>query len=246
VRLPAALIAAAVLVVGAGSAAQASEGSVPVEVAAFATAPDGLVASLEDFFGPGADGTGIEFDDTTEIGAVDRVFAFSPDWLAGRATDAPVVLSNQWTAPVSVGGEALGVAVIWINPNTVRPQLADFVPDPSFATALADVPADAWLVGDPPRGAWLVLAPPTLTPLVAGTSGLSGDSPLGSYQRDVTAAKPVAAEEPNLGSALSVATIVGVALIVVLALLVPLVWRRRKARSTDADEAEVAGHPEIT
>ena len=218
----------------------------PVEVAAFATAPDGLIASLEDFFGPGADGTGIDFDDTTEIGAVDRVFTFSPDWLAGETTDAPVVLANQWTAPVSVGGKALGAAVIWINPTTVRPQLADFVADPTFATALADVPADAWLVADQPRGAWLVLAPPTVTALVAGTSGLSGETPLASYQRDITAAKPAPVEEPNLGSALSIATIVGVALIVVLALLVPLVWRRRKARAAEADEAEVAGHPEIT
>ncbi|CAN5377803.1 hypothetical protein BH11ACT5_BH11ACT5_16650 [soil metagenome] len=245
-RVPAALIAAAVLVGALSSPAQASEGSVPVEVAAFATAPDGLIASLADFFGPGADGPGIDFDDTTEIGAVDRVFTFSPDWLAGEKTDDPVVLANQWTAPVSVGGTPLGVAVIWINPTTVRPQLADFVPDPSFATALADVPAEAWLVADQPRGAWLVLAPPSLTALVVGTSGLSGETPLSSYQRDVTAAEPVPVEAPNLGSALSIATIVGVALIVVLALLVPLVWRRRKARATDADEAEVAGHPEIT
>jgi hypothetical protein len=247
VRVPAALLAAAVLVVGFGGApANASQGSVPVEVADFAAAPDGLVASLEDFFGPGADGTGIDFDDTTVIGTVDRVFTFSPDWLAGEKTDAPVVLANQWTAPVSVDGDDLGVAVIWINPTTVRPQLADFVADPHFAGELADVAADAWLVADQPRGAWFVLAPPALTALVAGTSGVSGETPLASYQRDVTTQKPVAAEAPNLGSALSVATIVGVALIVVLALLVPLVWRRRMARAAEADEAEVAGHPEIT
>ena len=256
-RIPAALIVAAVLVTGLAAPAQATEGSVPIEVADFATAPDGLIAGLEDFFGPGADGTGIDFDDTTVIGTVDRVFAFSPDWLAGAETDAPVVLANQWTAPVSVGGKDLGVAVIWINPTTVRPQLADFVADPSFAAALADAPAEAWIVSDPPRGAWFVLAPPALTALVSGTSGVTGLTRLAAYQADVTAQKPVAVEGPNLGSALSIATIVGVALIVVLALLVPLVWRRRKARAEeadeaeeaeeqDADEAEVAGHPPIT
>lgn len=248
VRVPAALFAAAALVVGLGAPAHASEGSVPLEVAAFVTAPDGLIASLDDFFGPGADGGGIEFDDTTETGAVARVFAFSPEWLAGETTDEPVELVNQWAAPVSVGGKAIGVAVIWINPATVRPQLADFVVDPAFAEGLADLPADAWLVGDEPRGAWFVLAPPVLTPLVVGTSGISGETPLADYQSDITAApaQPAAEKAADLGSALSVATIVGGALVVALALLVPLLWRRRKAASAEADQAEVAGHPPIT
>lgn len=245
-RIPAALLAAAALVVGFGAApAGASVGSVPVEVAAFASAPDGLLASLDDFYGPNADGGGIGFDDTTEIGTVDRVFAFSPDWLAGAKTGDPVALANQWVVPVSVGGEALGVAIIWINPATVLPQLADFVQDPAFATGLPDVAADAWLVSDEPRGAWFVLAPPTLTPLVGGSSGHSAPVNLAAYQAEVTAVVEQPQPDTNLGSVLSIVTIVGVAALVVLALLIPYV-RRRRADEPLADEPEVAEHPPIT
>jgi len=245
VSIPVRVIAAAGVALavlwGTAPAAVASAGSVPVEVAEFATAPDGLITSLDDFFGPGADGKGIDFDDSTEIGAVDRVFTFSPAWLAGETTKTPVDLANQWTAPVSVGGKAVGVAIIWINPSTVLPQLADFLPDPDFATALVGVAADAWLVNDEPRGAWFALGPLTLTPLVVGTSGVSSDTRLTTYQAMLTMADdpPVAADGFNLGSALSVGTIIAVALIVVLALLVPLVWRRRKARpEPDAGEPD--------
>lgn len=248
-RIPAALLAAAVLVLGSGAApAAASVGSVPVVVTDYATSPDGLVSSLEDFFGPGADGKGIEFDDSTEIGAVDRVFDFSPKWLAGAKTGEPVALANQWTAPVSVGGKPLGVAIIWINPGTVQPQLADFIRDPDFAAGLADVAADAWIVSDEPRGAWFVLAPPTLTPLVSGTSGHTAAVNLAAYQGEVTTAaeQPTAEAGMNLGSLLSIVTISGIALVVVLALLIPYVRRRRAVAEPEGDEPEVAANPPIT
>ena len=235
-RIPAALIVAAVLACAVGAApAEATQGSVPPEVAEFAVAPDGLLSGLEDFYGPNADGQGIEFDETTEIGAVARVFTFTKEWLAGRETETPVGLANEWAVPVGVGGEPVGVAVIWINPGTVRPQLADFVPDPGFAEALPEVPVDAYLVSDEARAAWFALSPPTLTPLASGSSGVDEEVDLAEYQVRATRVEaPPADEGPSLGSALSVGTIVAVSLVVILVLLVPLA-RRRKGGAEEAE-----------
>ena len=226
--------AALVALLGPAPAAVATEGSVPVEVTDFVSAPDGLLASLEDFFGPGAEGGGIAFDDSTELGPVDRVFTFSPQWLGGATDDTPVMLANEWAVPVVVAGDPVGVAIVWINPTTVRPQLADFSPVPEFAAALPDVPAAAYLVHDVDRAAWLAVDAPGVTVLVSGTSGVSGASRLDVYREAVTATPaPAATEEVGLGTALSVGVIVAVSLIVILVLLVPVAWRRRKLRATE-------------
>lgn len=221
-------VVAALLAMMLGAApAAATQGSVPPEVIVFATDPDGLVLSLEDFFGVAADGTGIDFDDTTEIGRVDRVFSFTPDWLAGERTGTPALIANQWVAPVRIADEPVGVAVIWINPGTVRPQLADFLPSPELAAALVDLPAEASLVFDDERIAWLLLEEATLTPVL----GDGSPTTLTAYQRGLAPddAAP-AAEGVNLGSVLSVGIIVAVALVVVLVLLIPLARRRRVPR----------------
>jgi hypothetical protein len=230
----AAAVALAVTLAGAVPA-RATEGSVPLEVATFVGAPDGLIAELEDFLGPGVDGTGIDFDDSTEMGTVDRVFTFSPAWLAGQQTDAPVSLANEWTVPVTVGGDPVGVAVVWINPTSVRPQLADFVPDVGFATALTDVPEGAYLVHDADRAAWFQLEQPRLLAIVSGTSGVRSETSLTLYQaslRDATDA-PSPGQTADLGSILSVATIAAVTIIVILALLIPAAWRRRRSRADE-------------
>ncbi len=226
-RIPAAVTLAAVFVALGSSAASASEGSVPAEVTAYVDAPDGLVPALDDFFGVGANGQGYDFDDTTTTGPVDRVFTFTTDWLAGATTDTAVGLSNEWTVPVSIADKPIGVAIVWINPGTVRPELADFVPDVAFATALADVPDGSYLVHDAPRQAWFVLTPPTLTPLAAGTSGVSGDTTLAAYQGRVGVEAPEPEAATGFAPSLSIVIIVGVALVVILVLLVPLARRRR-------------------
>ena len=231
VRLSAAVAVLLAVMLGAVPAS-ATEGSVPPEVVVFASDPDGLVLSLDDFFGLAADGTGIDFDDTTTIGRIDRVFSFTPDWLAGEPSETPVLIANQWVAPVTIADEPVGVAVIWINPGTVRPQLADFLPSPDLAAALVDLPAESSLVFDDERASWLLLEQSTLTPLLGGGSPTT----LTAYQRGLSAADaapPV--ESANLGSVLSVGIIVAVALVVVLVLLIPLARRRRAARPAAED-----------
>lgn len=228
-RTPAALIAAAVLTVALGSApAVASEGSVPTEVAEFAAAPDGLLAGLDDFFGVGADGKGFDFGDTTTFGAPSRVFSFSREWLEGGDPDAPVGLVNEWTVPVSIGEKPVGLAVIWINPGTVEPELADFVPDAPLAAALTDVPDGTWVVHDEPRSAWLLLTPPALVPVVSGTSGFSGETTLTVYRNVLGMGFPAPDPGPSFGTVLSIGIIVAVSLVVILVLLVPLARRRRR------------------
>jgi len=217
------VIAASALVVAPSAAA--SEGSVPAEVSAYATDPDGLVSRLEEFVGVGADGKGIDFDETTETGQVNRAFVFTADWLAGTATDTPVELANQWTVPVSIHEKPVGLAIIWINPDTVRPELSEFIQEIDLAAALADVPAETYLVRDESHEAWFTLVGTTLTPVAAEGSAIS----LARYQ-DELAGTPV--EEPeeglNLGTVLSVGMIALVAVVVVAILLIPMLRRRRR------------------
>ena len=71
---------------------------------------------------------------------------------AGLATtDTPVERQNLWTAPITVNDDTIGLAIIWINPASVAPELADFVRDPDLARALSDVPADSYVVRDEQR-----------------------------------------------------------------------------------------------
>lgn len=246
------VVAGAVLAVGiaiAGApAAAASQGSVPAEVVAYAKDPDGLLARLDDLFGVDAGGDGIEFDETAGVGQLNRVFVFTPAFLAGEATETPVERANEWTAPIELRGEPLGLATIWINQSTVDPELADFVGDPELATALADVPADAYLVRDSQHDAWFTLVGEDLTLLVPGSTGLDAPTTLAAYQRWL--ADEQAATEPvqrSQVSGLAITVIVVSALVVVAVIVLPLVRdlaRKRRVGPDGEPEPEAEGEPE--
>src|SRR5690349_5241885 len=128
---------------GGAGAASASLGSVPPEVTAYVTS-GAMVARLNDVYGPNASGTaGIKFDDTTKAGPISRVYEWTADRLANRATNHPVQLTNNWVVPITIGGTSVGLARIWINPQTVGAELADFTPSAALGTALTTVPATA-------------------------------------------------------------------------------------------------------
>lgn len=233
------MIGAVLAVLSCAAPAAATEGSVPAEVVDFASAPDGLIAGLRDFLGPGPEGGGIDFDDTTTMGDIDRVFSFTPGWLADADAEPPVILANEWAIPVTVGDDPVGVAVVWINPSTVRPQLADFVANARFASALPDVSDTSYLVHDSERSAWLAVSAPGLTVLVPGTAGITGETRLPIYWAAIAASQAAQPDEQvGLGSALSVGVIVAVALIVILVLLVPAAWRRRRERTAPELEGD--------
>jgi len=163
------LFGVAGLTVGAAPTASASLGSVPAEVTAYVTS-GAMVARLNDVYGPNASGTaGITFDDTTKPGPISRVYEWTADRLANRPTDHPVQLTNNWVVPITIGGASVGLATIWINPQTVAAELAEFTPSAELGTALTTVPATAALVRDPATGAWLALADGKRLPGTYGT-----------------------------------------------------------------------------
>lgn len=221
-----------------GAAASASLGSVPAEVSAYVT--DGpMIARLNDVYGPNASGTsGITFDDTTKPGPISRVYEWTAARLANHATDHPVQLTNNWVVPVTVSGKSVGLATIWINPQTVAPELADFAPSSALGTALTKVPEKAALVRDPATGAWLALADGTVTPLVAGSSGLSTPAPVSSLELSPAAAAAPTAAGPNTGLMLAIGIIALIVIVIVIALLLP---RRRGAKPQLEAAAASAG-----
>jgi len=224
--------------------AATTEGSVPSEVRSY-VADGSLVAQLNDVYGPGAGGAGIDFDETTEPGAIERVHVFSDALRDGEETDHPLDLRNEWIVPISIAEEPVGLATIWINPASVRPELASFVADPELAEALAEVPDGSSLVHDAVSEAWLALAADgTLTPLVPGTTGLSTPVPL-----DDIALLPSAdgdagagAGDPGTGVGFAIAVIVLLLAIIVVALVLPTLRKKgdqeESEEPVDAEESE--------
>ena len=243
----AALIGLAAVVLGSAlvpaAAASASLGSVPDEVTAYVSS-GAMVARLNDVYGPNASGTaGIKFDDTTKAGPISRVYEWTADRLANHATDHPVQLTNNWVVPITIGGASVGLATIWINPQTVDAELASFDPAAALGTALTTVPATAALVRDPATGAWLALADGKVTPLVAGKSGLTKPVPVSSLKLSPTTAPPIATTEPNTGLALAIGIVGLIVIIIVVALLLPR-GRRAAKKKVAASESEPESKPE--
>lgn len=220
-----------------------SEGSVPSEVTAYVS--DGsLVAQLNDVYGVDADGDGIEFDDTTKPGVIERVHVWSDALRAGEETDHPVDILNEWIVPITIADAPVGLATVWINPASVRPELAGFVPDADLATALSAVPDGASLVHDVESAAWLALAADgTLTPLVPGSTGLSTPVPLDDVAiLPASGGAEVSTGDPGTGVGFAIAVLLLLLAVIIVALIVPGLRARRKTDAEPAteDDAEPA------
>jgi hypothetical protein len=233
------------LLVLAPSAAHAGagargEGSVPSEVAAYVTSGS-LVAQLNDVYGVNAEGDGVDFDETTEPGVIERVHVWSAELLAGQETEHPLELVNEWVVPIAIDEEPVGLATIWINPATVDPELASFDADPELAEALSAVEAGSSLVRDAQSAAWLALAADgTLTPLVPGSTGLSTPVPL-----DDVALLPPPSDgmapggDPGTGVGLAIAVVLFLLAVIVVVLLVPVLRKKRPAEALETEEVDV-------
>ena len=220
--------ALAISLVGGTAPAVASEGSIPQEVATYASDPTALLATLASFAGVDASGKGLDFGDAATVGSLSRVFGFTSSWLAGAASDPPVELRNEWAAPITIGGKAVGVAVIWINDATVAPELADFIQDAGMAAALGTVPADAWLVHDDARAAWFILAGANLAVVAKGSADVATSTSLADYQTSrADKQQPPVSDQDSLAVPIVLVGIVSLA--IVAAVIVP--WRRRKRAS---------------
>ena len=239
VPLTALLVLAPILGASTLAAAVPAEGSVPSEVAAY-VADGSLVAQLNDVYGVDAEGDGIAFDETTTTGVIERVHHFSDALREGEDTDHPLDIVNEWIVPISIAEKPVGLATVWINPASVRPELASFAADADLATALSAVPDGSSLVHDEVSAAWLALAADgTLTPLVPGTTGLSTPVPID----DIALLPPEgdtdsAAGDPATGVGFAIAVILLLLAIIIVALIVPSL---RKKKPVDADgDAELA------
>ena len=199
--------------------ARADTAPVPAQVSEyFAT---GLVPRLIDLYGPDAGSTA-----DTKVGQISRVHEWTQSFLAGTHTTIPTQLTNTWVAPVLLKDQPLGLAIVWINPATDLPELADFTVGSRIVSALAARPADATLLRDEEHAAWFALKDSMLTPLVTGTSGVRTPTPVQDYQASLTAsAAPAPATAMNQG--LLIAGITLGVVVVLLAVFVVLPDRRR-------------------
>ena len=222
----------AALALGPAGAASASLGSVPAEVAAY-VANGGMVTRLNNVYGKNAAGAGVNFNATTKAGAISRVYEWTSTRLTNVKTDHPVQLTNNWVVPITIADKPVGLATIWINPQSAAPELANFEPMPGLAAALEAVPATAALVRDTTTHAWLALDAGTVTPLIAGTSGLSTPAPVDSLTLSAGAA-PAGPRPPVAGLVLA---IIGVGVVVVALLVALLLPRGRAARARTVRDA---------
>jgi hypothetical protein len=224
----AALLALGFGLTGAATSAAASDGSIPVQVSQFLS--EGLTARLSDLYGPGTGGTGIAFNSTTAYGSTSRVFEFAPGYVSKArrfSTADPAILArrvDEWVTVVSVDKTPIGVATVSYS-TAGGAVLTTFTPDLTLAAALPKLAATAQLVHDGAHHAWGSLAGDTITPIEAGSTGLTAATSLASYPRaptTTTAAKQPAGVDPGVA-----AGAISLILVVVIIALV-LLWPRRK------------------
>lgn len=234
----ASLVVASLL--AAGPATAADQPKVPEQVASYFA--DGLIPRLIDLYGAG-DGVskGIDFDATTAVGRISRVLEWTPDFLAGKATDTPTQLTNNWVAPVSLRGSVIGLATVWINPADDLPELATFNP-PALARMLAAAPAKSLLVRDVEHSAWFAIDGDVLTPLVEGNSGATAVTTPDAYQRTISNITQ-SEQSRRAPSGVLIAGIVLGVVVVVLAIFVLLPDRRRSKAAVGDAEPDVEAAP---
>jgi hypothetical protein len=236
-RIVLALLAALLGGAFVGQAASAAEPPVPEDVTAyFAT---GLVPRLADLYGAGTGGDAA-FDETTKVGTIHRLLAWTPDFLAGKKTDAPTQLTNTWIAPVTAkSGAILGLAAVWINPGSDVVELADFSRGRALVDALGKAPKDTQLIDDTAHQAWFATDGTTLTPLVIGSSKTKAPLTPAEYQAILRAhvalaTPPQSATNPGL-------LIAGITLgvvVLLLAVFILLPGRKRRNGVPDATDAD--------
>ena len=230
------LLALALTLAPAASPASATDGSVPAVVSDYISTD--LAAALNEFYGPGTDGDGTLFEDSTSYSSTSRVWEWTAEFEAGVAGDTPDRRLNEWVTVVSVRSVVVGVATVSIDPVTNAPQLASYLASPPLAAALAGVPATSRLLRDVRREAWLAVDGEMVTAVVVGRSGLGAPSTVEAYRARVAVqqpALPTAVAQPVSADGL---VFVAIAALLVIALLAVERFRRRRAGQFAPDPAD--------
>lgn len=211
------------------SPAAATDGSIPKVVNDYISAD--LADALNEFYGPGTDGDGTLFDDSTTYSATSRVWAWTPEFEAGIADQPSERRLNEWVTVVSVRQVVIGVATVSIDPVTGGPQLASFLASPELAAAISGVGATSMLLRDVDREAWLAVEGDTVSPVVVGLSGLAAPTTVAAYRARIAVVQPGAQTALAQPVSADGVLIVGLAILLVVVLLaieafLPF-WRRR-------------------
>lgn len=229
-------LVAALAVFAVASPAQAAS-VVPYEVSHYIATQ--LVDDLNEFYGPGAKGAGVDFTDKTTATGGTRVFAFTDDFLAGAQSEPIVKRRNDWVSIIAIDKAIVGFAVVTIDPVTDSAQLGSFTASADFGTVVAALPETATLVRDDERSAWFSLDGEQLTPIVAGTSRVTEPISVADYREIVgNWPKPKdAAQAPQDASGpLLIVGLVVVLIVLVLALEAFLPFWRKRAKSAEPEE----------
>jgi hypothetical protein len=220
----------------------AAAATVPGEVTNYIA--NDLVNDLNEFYGPGTDGAGRLFTDTTTVTPGTRIFGFTPEVLAGRESNPPVRRLNEWLSVVSIDDAPIGFAIVSIDPVTVSPQLASFTESAEFGAVVTAMNQAASLVRDDDRAAWFSLEGEQLTPIVAGSSGIAEPVTVDEYRAVIAAQLAVAADSaPEQASSSGGLIIAGIILVLVVLLLaleafLPY-WRKRAPVEPEAEHQRV-------
>ena len=246
-RTAASLLLSAILVCLAAAAPARAASVVPYDVTQYIATQ--LIDDLNEFYGPGTEGKGMLFTNTTTTTGGTRVYVFTDDYLAGTESDPAVKRLNEWVSVISIDKAVVGFAIVSIEPVTDTVQLDSFTESPDFGTVVAALPETATLVRDDAREAWFGLEDAKLTPIVAGTSRVTEPISLDDY-RDVVANWPSDKDEVETPADTSGAFLI-VGLIAVLIILLLAVerflpfWRKRaKAEAEPEKEEELEPEPE--
>ena len=229
------VVAVAVVALSLSAASPAAAAGVPGEVTTYIA--NDLVDDLNEFYGPGQDGAGLLFTDSTTTSPAVRVLGLT----AATVADPGVRRLNRWVTVIAIDEAIVGVATISIEPLSSAPQLDLYLDSPQFGTVIAALPEGAQLVNDPEREAWFSLEGDMLTPLVAGSSGVTTPITLATYRASLPTATAMDAA-PTPPTPPSALIIVGLVLALVVLLLAveaffPF-WRRRA-------QPEVEPEPEV-
>lgn len=224
------LLALPLALTGIQSASALNQPTLPEPVATYFASR--LLPRLADLYGPGKKvGSGIDFDSTTKVGEIHRVFAWTPAFLEGTKTDNPTELTNNWVAPVTVRGQSIGLATVWINPTSDHPELSNFDLGPGLVAALEAAPNGTLLIRDDTHQAWFASDGTTISPLVSGTSGVAMPTTITHYREMLPNSSRAAPDDAGSSNGLGIAaTVLGIVVVLVV-LIVLLPQRRRRARA---------------
>jgi hypothetical protein len=218
----------------AGFAAPASaETTVPGEVALYIA--NDLIDDLNEFYGPGTEGNGRLFTNTTTTSPGVRVYEFTPDFLAGVVADPPARRLNEWVSVISIDKAPVGFAIVLVDPLTTLPQLKSFTESGDFGEVVLALPESALLVRDTDRSAWFTLDAEELTPIVSGTSGVTTPISEADYRELVADQQRRVDAEPAPANQYGGLLIAGLILVLIFLLLAVEAflprWRRARKAS---------------